>query len=104
MSFSQDARKRHAVESPNGRIPKLPPIQQFQKSSARFDNSPLLKYRRSNDMQDLLGNIVYVLSQRTTVAHFFKQRSILYVLLFLYIDDASAQRIYREISSSIYAL
>ena len=57
---SQDIRKRHSVESPAGRIPKLPPIQQYRKSSERFDNSPLLKYRRSNDVQDLLGNVVYV--------------------------------------------
>jgi len=55
---SQDIRKRHSVESPAGRIPKLPPIQQYRKSSERFDNSPLLKYRRSNDVQDLLGNVV----------------------------------------------
>lgn len=55
---SQDTRKRSSNESPIGRIPKLPPIEQYQKASARFDNSPLLKYRKSKEMKDLLGNIV----------------------------------------------
>ena len=68
---SQDIRKRHSIESPVGRIPKLPPIEQYRKSSDRFDKSPLLKYRRSNDVQDLLGNVVY--------ANYFCRPSLVFV-------------------------
>ena len=77
---SQDTRKRHSMDSPIGKIPKLPPIHQYQKSSARFDNSPLLKYRRSNDVQDLLGNIVYVLCLKSDMIFLYYKYSSMAIL------------------------
>ena len=39
-------------------IPKLPPIPKLMTTKDRFDNSPLLKHRRSNEMQNLLATKV----------------------------------------------
>ena len=58
---ARGSKSKTPEEAAMSRIPKLPPIQQFVQASSRFDNSPLLKYRRSSDVQDLLGNIVYVI-------------------------------------------
>eukprot|EP00112_Aurelia_sp_Birch-Aquarium-sp1_P009500 Seg2081.2 transcript_id=Seg2081.2/GoldUCD/mRNA.D3Y31 product="Dynein heavy chain 12 axonemal" protein_id=Seg2081.2/GoldUCD/D3Y31 len=58
MMSARGAKSKTPEEAAMSRIPKLPPIQQFVQASSRFDNSPLLKYRRSSDVQDLLGNIV----------------------------------------------
>jgi len=42
------------------KIPKLPPIPKLTTTKDRFDNSPLLKYRRSEEVQNTLVKKVYV--------------------------------------------
>ena len=65
---ARGSKSKTPEEAALSRIPKLPPIQQFVQASSRFDNSPLLKYRRSSDVQDLLGSIVYVLFLLTCIS------------------------------------
>ena len=57
--MSLQGRKRRSLPSAKeDAVPRLPPIPKQIIGSSRFDNSPLLKYRRSDDMQGLLANIV----------------------------------------------
>eukprot|EP00794_Sanderia_malayensis_P007414 gene7414-8234_t len=58
MSTDNGVRKKTPKSNEFSRATKLPPIQQYLNGTSRFDNSPLLKYRRSGDMQELLSNIV----------------------------------------------
>ena len=63
--MSAKDRKKKTLSS-NGiernRLPKLPPIPQLMTTKDRFDNSPLLKYRRAEEVQNVLANKVYVFS------------------------------------------
>ena len=59
MSLSSNKRKVSAGSGyDKTRIPKLPPIPQLMTTKDRFDNSPLLKYRRAEEMQNILASKV----------------------------------------------
>ena len=55
MSSGGGTRKPYsAVAAERNGLLKLPPIPQLKTTKDRFDNSPLLKYRRANEVQQIL--------------------------------------------------
>lgn len=60
--MSADNKKRSINQSATGlsvhKIPRLPPIPKLMTTKDRFDNSPLLKYRRAEEVQNILVNKV----------------------------------------------
>ncbi|XP_066919650.1 dynein axonemal heavy chain 12-like [Clytia hemisphaerica] len=60
--MSTTSKKNASISSPKNislhKIPKLPPIPKLNTTKDRFDNSPLLKYRRADEVQNTLVNKV----------------------------------------------
>lgn len=59
--MSASSQKKKMAAGPgvgHSKMPKLPPIPKLMTTKDRFDNSPLLKYRRTQEVKNILGSKV----------------------------------------------
>ncbi|XP_057312411.1 dynein axonemal heavy chain 12-like isoform X2 [Hydractinia symbiolongicarpus] len=66
--MSASSQKKKMAAGPgvgHSKMPKLPPIPKLMTTKDRFDNSPLLKYRRTQEVKNILGSKVMEKAKET---------------------------------------